>query len=52
MTKRNDLKAAWRALRAQRDKIRMSKVRSAQRDACTSKNHLGVMNSKNNFHLY
>lgn len=41
MTKRNDLKAAWRALRAQRDKIRMSKV-----------NHLGVMNSKNNFHLY
>ena len=41
MSKRNDLKQAWRALRAQRDKVRMSKV-----------NHLGVMNSKNNFQLY
>ena len=41
MTKRNDLKAAWRALRAQRDKARMSKI-----------NHLGVMNSKNNFYPY
>lgn len=40
MSKRNDLKAAWRALRAQRDKIRMSKV-----------NHLGVTNSKNKFYL-
>ena len=41
MTKRNDLKQAWRALRAQRDKARMSKI-----------NHLGVMNSKNNFYPY
>ena len=41
MTKKNDLKTAWRALRAQRDKIQMSKV-----------NHLGVMNSKHNFYQY
>lgn len=41
MSKRNDLKVAWRALRAQRDKIRMSKI-----------NHLGVINSKNKFYLY
>jgi hypothetical protein len=38
MSKRNDLKAAWRGLKAQRDKIRMAKV-----------NRLGVLNSK---HFY
>ena len=41
MSKRNDLKAAWRGLRAQRDKIEMAKI-----------NHLGVMNSKNYSHLF
>ena len=39
MTKRNSLKAAWRGIRANRDKMEMSKV-----------NHLGVMNSQR-FHL-
>ena len=34
MSKRNDLNAAWRGLRAQRDKMEMKKV-----------NHLGVTNS-------
>ena len=41
MSKRNDLKQAWRALRAQRDKMQMRKL-----------NHLGVTNSKNNFINY
>lgn len=40
MSKRNDLKTAWRALRAQRDKIQMAKV-----------NRLGVLNSKH-FYLF
>ena len=39
MTKRNSLKAAWRGIRANRDKMEMSKV-----------NHLGVMKSQR-FHL-
>lgn len=39
MSKRNDLKAAWRGLIANRDKQQMAKV-----------NHCGVMNSKR-FHL-
>lgn len=38
MSKRNDLRNAWKGLRAQRDKIRMAKV-----------NRLGVLNSK---HFY
>jgi hypothetical protein len=41
MSKRNDLKTAWRALRAQRDKVQMNKL-----------NHRGVTNSKNNFYLF
>lgn len=39
MSKRNDLRNAWRGLKAQRDKIRMAKV-----------NRQGVLNSKY-FHL-
>ena len=35
MTKRNSLKAAWRGIRANRDKMEMSKV-----------NHLGVIKSQ------
>jgi hypothetical protein len=35
MSKRNSLKAAWRGIRANRDKMEMSKV-----------NHLGVMKSQ------
>lgn len=38
MSKRNDLKAAWRGIRANQAKQQMSKV-----------NHLGVMNSKHFF---
>ena len=49
MSKRNDLKAAWQGLKAQRDKIRMAKVRSTPWVACLSKNRLGVLNSK---HFY
>ena len=40
MSKRNDLKAAWRAIKANHVKTEMAKVK-----------HLGVMNSKNNSHL-
>jgi hypothetical protein len=40
MSKRNDLKAAWRGIRANQAKQQMNKV-----------NHLGVMNSKNNSYL-
>lgn len=39
MSKRNDLKNAWRGLKAQRDKMQMAKV-----------NRQGVLNSKY-FHL-
>ena len=35
MSKRNSLKAAWRGIRANRDKMEMSKV-----------NHLGVIKSQ------
>lgn len=38
MSKRNDLKAAWRAIRANQAKQQMNKV-----------NHLGVSNSKHFF---
>jgi hypothetical protein len=41
MSKRKDLKAAWRGIRANQAKQEMSKV-----------NHLGVMNSKNYSHLF
>ena len=41
MSKRNDLKTAWRALRAQRDKVQMNKL-----------NHRGVTNSKSKFYLF
>ena len=50
MTKRNSLKSAWRGIRANRDKMEMSKVRSTPWVACLSKNHLGVMKSQR-FHL-
>lgn len=41
MSKKNDLFAACRALKAQRDKVQMNKL-----------NHRGVTNSKNNFYLF
>ena len=50
MSKRNDLRNAWRGLRAQRDKMQMAKVRSTPWVACLSKNRQGVLNSKY-FHL-
>ena len=49
MSKRNDLKAAWRGIRANQAKQQMNKVRSTPWVACLSKNHLGVMNSKHVF---
>ena len=50
MSKRSTMKAVCRALRARRDKMEMSKVRSTPWVACLSKNHLGVMKSQR-FHL-
>ena len=41
MSKRQTIKVAWRAIRANHDKMEMAKVK-----------HLGVMNSKNNLHLF
>lgn len=41
MSKRNDLKMAWRALKANKAKMEMAKVK-----------HLRVNNSKNNLHLF
>lgn len=41
MSKRNDLKTAWRALRAQRDKVQMNKL-----------NHRGVTNSRQHHIIY
>lgn len=41
MSKRNDLKTAWRAFKANQVKMEMAKVK-----------HLRVKNSKNNLHLF
>jgi hypothetical protein len=46
MSKKGELKAAWKGIKASRDKQEMARVRSTSWVACLSKNHPRVMNSK------